>query len=351
MKREKNVFEKFLDKEKLREIIIEASKNKRKRRDVKRVLNRLDDYVEKLYRMLCEENYRISPVRVVKRTEMANGKPKIRNITISPFYPNQVLDHLFRAMMEERVVKSMYLYSVSGVKGRGTKAGKRFVERNIGKYKYFIKFDIYHWYDSVKSDVSYSVLYRYFKDKRFLRFAKTILDFYGTLPVGSCFSPVVGNLMLQEMDHQLKERYKIPFVCRYADDILLMGNNKRTLNGCYYYITRILQGLNLRLKRKERAHDLSERRISFLGYLFGKEKVRLRTHIFRKINRCVKKIKRAGNVCFRQAQSLLSRIGGFLKNTTEGYRYYRNKIFPVVKIGTLRKIVSVYAVKRKEVAL
>ena len=49
MKREGDVWAKFISKENIKKAIINAAKGKRRYRKVRKVLNNIDEYVDKLY--------------------------------------------------------------------------------------------------------------------------------------------------------------------------------------------------------------------------------------------------------------------------------------------------------------
>ena len=50
MKREGNVWEEFINKENIKKAIINAAKGKRRYRKVRKVLDNIDEYVDKLHR-------------------------------------------------------------------------------------------------------------------------------------------------------------------------------------------------------------------------------------------------------------------------------------------------------------
>lgn len=61
MKRIGYLFDKMLDKEFIKNTIILASKHKTSRREVKRVLAKLDTYVDKIYQMLVTNKIELKP--------------------------------------------------------------------------------------------------------------------------------------------------------------------------------------------------------------------------------------------------------------------------------------------------
>lgn len=61
MKTYKNIYKNLLSLEKIKEIIILASKGKKKRREVKRVLNNLDFYANEILTMLKNKSFYMLP--------------------------------------------------------------------------------------------------------------------------------------------------------------------------------------------------------------------------------------------------------------------------------------------------
>ena len=51
------LYEKMEDKSFIRRVILEAARRKRKRREVRRVLKHLDEYVDKTYEMVVSESF------------------------------------------------------------------------------------------------------------------------------------------------------------------------------------------------------------------------------------------------------------------------------------------------------
>lgn len=339
MKRVNNLYQPLLNKDRIIEIIIKASKGKKRRREVKHVLENIDYYAEEILKMLQNDTYYLKPTR--NRTIIEKGK--VRNLTISPFFPNRILDYVIVETIKPTIRKGMYEYCVGNVDGRGILFGKKYIERHIKKCKYYIKLDIHHFYPSVKPEKLCECLRRYIKDQRFLKLADMMIMSNSDLPIGSYYSQWISNLFLQVLDHYVKEVLKVPHYVRYVDDMLLMGNNKKVLLNAMYKIGKYLNSLGLELKRIEQVRTFDDGPIDFLGYRFHQDKTKLRIRIFKQINKKVKKIRKTKHCSVSQARSLLSFFGWIKHLKKTGYLYYNNHIKPVIKIGFLRRITSLNA--------
>ncbi len=86
------------------------------------------------------------------------------------------------------------------------------------------------------------------------------------LPQGGPLSPLLSNIMLNELDKEL-ERRGLPFV-RYADDSMIFCKSKRAAMRVKESITRFIEG-ELYLKvNKEKTVVSYVRGVKYLGYSF-----------------------------------------------------------------------------------
>ena len=333
MKRIGHLYETLLDKTFIKSTIEKASKHKLKRRKVHHVLRHIDEYVNRTYEMIKSNKIRLAPTR----TKIINERGKERLITISPFYPNQILDYMLVEIIKPFIKQSMYQYCVGNVDKRGIVYGKKVVEKEYKKYKYFMKLDIHHFYQNVKPHLLIQSFSRRIKDVKFLNFMKDVIN-KNELLIGCYYSQWTSNYYLQEFDHYVKEALQVPFYIRYVDDMVLMGNNKRKLLAAYYKMNRYLNDkLQLEFKFRPIVRDTNTSDLSFLGFKFSKDETKLRHNIFYKVERTIRKVDIHLN--FSLAKRLVSYFS-WLKNTKIGYNYYKNNIEPVVRFGYLRKIIS-----------
>lgn len=334
MKTLKNLY-KTLSHDRIKEIIILASKGKKHRNEVKRVLENIDYYTTEIEQMLKTKTYYMLPSH--HKTIIEKGKQ--RELTISPFFPNRILDYIIVETLKPYIKKSMYEYCIGNVDKRGMVYGKKIIARKYKHFKYYIKLDIHHFYPNVKSTELVNTIRKKVYDKDFMDLIKCVCLSVEDLPIGSYYSQWFSNWFLQELDHLIKEEWKTPFYIRYVDDMLLLSNNKRQLLRNMYHIQEWLKSKGLELKRIETTHEVINTPIDFLGFRFCKDKIILRTRNFKRLNIRLKKSKR--HICVSQARSLLSYIG-WLKQTKLGYLYYKNHIKKEIKLETLKRIVSNY---------
>ena len=158
MKREGNVWEEFISKENIKKAIINAAKGKRRYRKVRKVLDNIDEYVDKLYELLTNDLFVPSPyVTSILKTEYGKG----REIFKLPFFPDRVVQHDVSLCLRPRWTRAMTSDTYACIKDRGincnnarfnlNKKVKRVIESPRYRHctLYCLKMDIRKCYPSV----------------------------------------------------------------------------------------------------------------------------------------------------------------------------------------------------------
>ena len=142
-------------------------------------------------------------------------------------------------------------------------------------YEVVVDIDLEKFFDRVNHDVLMSRLYRWIGDKRLLRIIRRFLE-AGLLqqgvkirrvegiPQGGPLSPLLANLLLDDLDKELERRGHR--FCRYADDCNIYVRSKRAGERVMHSITGFLENeLRLRVNQEKSAvAHVQERK--FLGY-------------------------------------------------------------------------------------
>ena len=142
-------------------------------------------------------------------------------------------------------------------------------------YEVVVDIDLEKFFDRVNHDVLMSRLYRWIGDKRLLRIIRRFLEagllqqgvkirrVEGT-PQGGPLSPLLANLLLDDLDKELERRGHR--FCRYADDCNIYVRSKRAGERVMHSITGFLENeLRLRVNQEKSAvAHIQERK--FLGY-------------------------------------------------------------------------------------
>lgn len=172
-------------------------------------------------------------------------------------------------------------------------------------YIWVVEIDLEKFFDTVNQDRLMNLLSRRVKDKRVLslirRFLQSGVQIGSTVeqvregtPQGSPMSPILSNIVLDELDKELEKRGH-RFV-RYADDFCIFTKSERAGARVMLSISSFLEKrLKLRVNRKK-SRVSKPNKIKFLGYAFyyRKDRYRLRIHSssFKRIKLKIKGITR-----------------------------------------------------------
>lgn len=271
MKRVGNIYEKIIDKNNIRQAILNASKRKRKRKNVQLVLNNITKATEDIHELL--KNNKFIPSQYEKVKIMDGVRKKERIIYKPAFYPDQIVHWALMLQLENVLMKGMYYYNCASIKGRGLLHATRYIEkilvRDRKNTKYCLKLDIKKFYPSVDKEILKRKFRRKIKDRNTLELIDLIIDSSEQgLPIGNFTSQWFANFFLEDFDHFVKEKLKVPYYIRYMDDMLLFHRNKKQLRQIKKDIEEYLKNEKLQLKENWQLFKTESRPIDFLRISF-----------------------------------------------------------------------------------
>lgn len=316
MKRFKHLSDKFKDREFIRQSILDAARHKKKRKIVRKVLANLNQYTDDLQHQLLDNTFKPSPTREMVIFDHCSNKER----TINPprFYPDQCVHWAIINAIKPALMRGMYVHSVGNVPGRGQAAGVQYVKKVLRKYpkktKYCLYFDVHHYYASIDHDNLMGMLARVIDDGLMLSLVKKVVDSYPDgLPLGNYTSQWLANFYLQGFDHFIKEKCYAPHYCRYVDDCVIIGANKKRLHRTRAQVEKYLQSIGLELKPNWQVFPIDKRGIDFLGYRFFHGYTKQRHRNFKRFRRqsirVHDKLIDQRPVSAHTAQGYLSRVG------------------------------------------
>jgi group II intron reverse transcriptase/maturase len=144
-------------------------------------------------------------------------------------------------------------------------------------YKYAVDIDLEKFFDTVNQSRLIEIMSKETKDGRVIslvhKYLKAGVSIHGQrehskigVPQGSPLSPLLSNIMLNELDKELEKRGH-PFV-RYADDIIIFCRSARSAERTKASIIRFIEKcLYLRVNR-EKTKSGEVYGMKFLGYTF-----------------------------------------------------------------------------------
>ena len=289
MKRINNLFEQICSYENL----LLADKKARRGKSNSDEVNRFDRNKEKNL-LLLRNNLLNNKFKTSKyNTFVINEYGKERIIYKLPYYPDRIVHHAIMNILEPIWNKLFIRNTFCCIKGRGIHDGLKrlkFDLKNSNDCTFCLKLDIKKYYPSVNHDILKTILRKKIKDKQLLILLDEIIDSCDGIPIGNYLSQFFSNLYLTYFDHWLKEEMNIKYYYRYADDIVILHNDKEFLHKIFNNIQIYLnENLKLTIKNNYQIFPVEDRGIDFLGYVIRKDYVLLRKsikkRIFKKINK------------------------------------------------------------------
>jgi len=202
--------------------------------------------------------------------------PKRRDITAPPFADRIVHHALVRVvepLFERRFIADSYACRV----GKGSHAAVvraqdflRRAKRNWGDGIYLVHADVRSYFASIDHDVAIACIRRVIADEDVLWLWRRIMHGYGFdggvgLPVGALTSQLVANIVLDQVDHAIKDDAGEPYYLRYMDDMVAVCRDKAHARQTLERIADACARLKLRLNPKSR-YEPWQRGLDFCGY-------------------------------------------------------------------------------------
>ncbi len=332
MKRYGWLYEKAFSKENIKLGIINASKGKKKRRIVRKVLANIDYYTDEIYNMAWTFSYKPNPY--IKSIIKDPSSGKMREICKPQFYPDHCIHWCIYLVLYPILSKRLISKTYSSLKCRGQIYGQKKIKKqlkNKTKTKYYLKVDIRKFYPSINTSKLEVMLERKIKDIKLLKLIHEILKQEKGLPIGMILSQLFANYYITDIDYMFNSK----FYNRYADDVVIFGSNKRKLHKQRVYLQECLDKKSLTLKSNYQVYKTDKEMLDYMGFRFNHDKVIMRRKIMINSNRDILKWKR--NKTYKTACSIISHMG-YIKHSNS-YMFYYNRIRPYVNFNELKQII------------
>jgi RNA-directed DNA polymerase len=287
MKRVNNLYETICSIENLELADLKASKGKAKQPGV--IAHRIQAAANlaRLREMLLSKTYRTSAYVSFKVYE-----PKEREVYRLPYFPDRICHHAVMNVLEPIFTACFSADSYSCIKGKGIHAASNDLKkalRNVGGTTYCLKLDIKKYYPSVDHATLKQLLRRKIKDKDLLWLLDEVIDSAEGLPIGNYLSQYFANFYLTYFDHWIKEQKGVRYYYRYADDMVILADNKPYLHGLLSDIRNYLHTqLHLTIKHNYQVFPVDARSIDFAGYKHYHNRTLMRKGIKRGFAKAVK---------------------------------------------------------------
>ena len=237
-------------------------------------------------RRLSEEikaqTYRPSPVRRVHIPKP--GRPNETRPLGIPTVLDRVVQKAIVNVIEPILDNQFHERSFGFRHERGAHDALRIVEQKLQEgYAYVVDADLKGYFDTIPKDRLLALIKQHISDSRMLKLIKLFLDQSimeelrewtpdAGVPQGAVLSPVLSNLYLNPLDHQMAdEGFEM---VRYADDFVVLCRSQSEAEDALRMITAWVEEAGLTLHpTKTRIVDSRVESFAFLGYSFRGDKI------------------------------------------------------------------------------
>lgn len=244
-------------------------------------------------------------------------EPKERVIFRLPYYPDRIAQWAIMNIMEHIWTSTFIGHTYSCIKERGIHKLVKDVKKALVTDKegtiYCLKIDIRKFYPSIKHSIMKRLLRRKIKDEKLLTILDEIIDSAEGVPIGNYLSQFFANLYLTYFDHWLLEEVHVKHYFRYADDMIILSDNRKFLEKVLILIKIYFSSeLNIEIKPNYQIFKVEDRGIDFVGYVFFHTHTRLRKSIKQRLFKLISKFT-IGKITKEEFKKRITSYFGWLK--------------------------------------
>ena len=263
--------------------------------------NYLEEHIKEIKDKVYRRKYKPTPVKRVEIPK-ANGKKRQLGIpTVIDRVIQQAIVQRLAPVYERQFSDSSYGFRI----GRSCEqAIIKALELFNDGYNWIVDIDLERFFDTVNHDRLTNIISRTIKDGNLISLIRAFLDSgvmvngkYEDTPIGTPqggnLSPLLSNIMLNELDKELESR-GLKFV-RYADDCLILVGSKKAAERVMRSIVKFIEkklGLTVNAEKSKIARPSN---IKYLGFSFhydaeGKYYARAHEESIKKFKRKLKQL-------------------------------------------------------------
>jgi len=246
----------------------EAARGHRRSAEVADFLLEVEGNCLALERELLAGSYRPGTYRIFRIRD-----PKPRVISAAPFR-DRVVHHALCSEIEPALERGAAPESFACRRGKGTLAALRHARAMARRFRYALKLDVRHFFETASHAVLRRLLFRRIADPELRGLIDRLLDAGAPgslpgrgLPIGNLTSQHFANFYLGPLDRLVKRELRPGGYGRYMDDILLFSLHKEPLWAAHQRIRRLVRdGLKLELRAEVTRLAPVTEGVPFLGF-------------------------------------------------------------------------------------
>ena len=269
---------------------------------VKDFERRSDELLRIIHEKLKEMTYRFKPaLRVLIPKE---GSGKFRKLGI-PVIMDRIVATSINEVFVEIFAPEFTEANFGFLRGKSQQQAIMHVQKLANEgYEWCASIDLKSFFDEIPHEVMFKLIRRKIADERLVTMiaralkAGVVVDgkFEKTTkgaPQGSPLSPMLSNIVLNELDHEL-ERRGLRY-CRWADDFVILVKSERAAKRAMTNVTEYLEeklGLQVNTE-KSKATPIKD--VTFLGFQILRGKIRVSNKAREKFKNRVRELTRRNN--------------------------------------------------------
>ena len=276
---------------------------KRKKNDVQTFSAQLLDNITLLNQDLANHTYNHSPYQGFRIND-----PKPRQIHKSSVR-DRLLHHAIHRMLYPFFDRTFVADSFSCRIGKGThKAINRFrsfgyrISRNNTRTCWVLKCDIRKFFENINHEVLLAIFKEYVLDDNVIWLLEKVIYSFSSasgrgLPLGNLTSQLFVNVYMNEFDQFVKHKLKAEYFIRYADDFVVLSQDKAWLEELLPKISNFLsERLKLNIHPDKVFIKTLSSGVDFLGWVYFPDHRVLRTATKRRMMKKIKENLKSGTI-------------------------------------------------------
>ena len=263
---------------------------------------REEELLQFIHEKLKRGEYRFRPARRVLIPK--EGTSKMRKLGI-PVVMDRIVSQSMNLVFEEIFDPGFTASSFGFRRGRSQHQAIGHIRESVKQgYEWCASIDLRSFFDEIPHDLIFKLIRRKIADERLVTLVARALK-AGVMDAGVCekttkgcpqgspLSPMLSNIVLNNLDHELEKR-ELKY-CRWADDFLIMVKSERAAGRVMRGTIRYLESeLNLPINL-EKSEVAKVKDVAFLGFQILRGKIRISQKAREKFKTKVRVLTRRNN--------------------------------------------------------